>query len=224
MKGGAVQFEHITGLHAGYGKPLYPVTDKSQRGKACSSRHLTHLPVFTLVQYQLYPGCRNALTEADRRVTFRYRWRFRKNGRFRRTGTVVLTIYIDRYALLQQLYRFAGYRSMYLYPVLPFMGKLRVQQAVVQIFIVGEDKQALAVVIEPANRINVFRHIKEIGQHGFVALAPKTCEHLEWFVYDIIPERQDECFTERLQISTFYAQACSTMGYSNRGFGEGGRK
>src|SRR5687767_7830532 len=58
----------------------------------------------------------------------------------------------------------------------------RVEQPVIDGFIIGKKQQSLAVVIEPAYRIYIYRDQCNVFEGAFSSFAGELRKHFKWFV------------------------------------------
>ena len=77
--------------------------------------------------------------------------------------------------------------SVYLHPILPLVRKFRIQQAMIQLFVIGQQQKSFAVEIQAAYGIHVRRHGKEILQGRLSFPGSELGQHVERLIYDEIP-------------------------------------
>ncbi len=76
------------------------------------------------------------------------------------------------------------------------MGKSRVGEAVLQFAVVGQEKQAFAVVIQTADRVYA-GHGNEVRQSSFGSLAGELAQNVERFVEEQITKGQGKRVAEK---------------------------
>jgi len=129
-------------------------------------------------------------TVTNRRVSHRYGRLGVETFSLASTGGVGFAIYFDGDACAEKLQGLLVYRTVYLYPIFPFVGEFRVQQAMVELFIVGQQQETFAVEIQAANGIHVLRHGEKIFQRRLPFLRSELRQHVERLIYDEI-QRHD---------------------------------
>jgi hypothetical protein len=69
------------------------------------------------------------------------------------------------------------------------MRKGGMEDPVIQRFVIGQQKQSLAVEIQTPQGVNIGRDLKKIFQAGLPALRAEPGNYLKRFVYDEISEQ-----------------------------------
>jgi hypothetical protein len=139
--------------------------------------HAPHLAIPAFLQFHFQPAVRDVLAHPDRRIAGPQFRCGREKLRPRRAGAPVAQV--D--APAQRLQRpFVGH-ALDLRPIGFPETVTRIAEARLQRPMVGEQQQALAVVIEPAGRINA-RNADKITQRGASRYGRELAQHLERLV------------------------------------------
>jgi len=64
------------------------------------------------------------------------------------------------------------------------MTKLRMQEAMVQVLVIGQDQQPFTVIIEPSNGIYISGNVKQIFKATLPFRGRKLRKYLEGLIYD----------------------------------------
>lgn len=147
-----------------------------QGRKADGRSHAPHLAVAALADGELDPGRRNIAAETDWRMT-RPQPRLGKEARRRRAGPPVAELH----PVAQAFQRGVRRRPFDLHPV--GFGQLvfRVRNARLQLAVVGEQQQTLAVVVESSSRAYL-RYMDELGQGPAAVFVRELAQDIERLV------------------------------------------
>jgi len=151
-------------------------THQPQGRKTDSRGHAPHLAVATLGDGELDPGGRDVAAHADGRIAWPQFW-FRNEANVRRAGAAI----VEWHAAAQFFQRLCTRRAFDLRPIGLGQFVFRFGNAGLQGPIVGEQQQALAVVVEPSGRAHL-RHRNEIGECAPAFLVGELAQDIEWFV------------------------------------------